>query len=471
MGVEETGYTLSPRDYEAAGRVVRESQRTPYPFTRHRRRQSVFQPSAGSRVYQCVSGLKLRAGTIADLEDTSKYEPVCLCVYLGTADQDDLRQFTNRAVFDLSQIVVSLGIVRSDNRIDIGAFEDNSQDEQILDITDGVGLTLLRTRACQGYIGTGMIVVGNQTEAWTCSGNDVFEATLSEAWIDGTDKAAAKLTFNQGAVDAGLVDDGQQVFDRIALKTPNNETVYFATDSVHLVEFNQQVQFLDDDAYADRYWFEHDTYGWLPIFNLANPPPTISVTNTSATTIPAYGVMLKTGITSNRTTVKRPDTFGSQTNALINGPNAIDSTEVANSSFHGDAQGGDGPFIAAYDSANTPAYGEIWGPRSGSYLLQKNTGGFLVLGIVDSTNHYVLVERVPFLRFRGVADSSIAADATGTVSIYYRSGATAFTDTTVNATALNDLDATVPSSAVIECVWEPYSSTEGWRIIQSDFSC
>lgn len=81
---------------------------------------------------------------------------------------------------------------------------------------------------------------------------------------------------------------------------------------------------------------------------------------------------------------------------------------------------------------------------------------------------YVLMGTFRRGMLRGVADSVIAADATGTVSVYYRSGATAWTDTGYNVTALNDLDGDVSSSAVVVCRPEHYGTTAGWVIIQAD---
>lgn len=87
---------------------------------------------------------------------------------------------------------------------------------------------------------------------------------------------------------------------------------------------------------------------------------------------------------------------------------------------------------------------------------------------VDDT-HYEVAN--PQLRARGVTDAAIAQNATGTVSVHYRSGSTAYTDTTKNVTALNDLDADIASGAVVELVYEPYGATPGWRIVQTDFTC
>ncbi len=198
--------------------------------------------------------------------------------------------------------------------------------------------------------------------------------------------------------------------------------------------------------------------------------------NNNAAQVPAFGCMRISGtstIEQGRVilTCERPDTYGAQYWHVLNGPIAVDN-ELKGICTRS------GIMVGLYDDADgTPVFGQIWGPRSGGYKLKLNTPGFFCLGAPTNTTDFLaLFTTRPFLRFRGVADADIAADATGTVSIYYRSGATAYTDTTVNATALNDLDDTVPSGASVECVYDPYPGgagayTESWRIIQSDFSC
>jgi hypothetical protein len=133
---------------------------------------------------------------------------------------------------------------------------------------------------------------------------------------------------------------------------------------------------------------------------------------------------------------------------------------------------GDSPATTWTIYAGTP------GSETATSITSFPTGVYVREGLCFKNTMYRLMEingihevMNPSMRFRGVADASIAADATGTVSIYYRSGSTAYTDTTINATCLNDLDATVPSAADVEVSWDSDGTTARWKIVQSDFSC
>lgn len=94
-----------------------------------------------------------------------------------------------------------------------------------------------------------------------------------------------------------------------------------------------------------------------------------------------------------------------------------------------------GTYRVAYDPADgTPAFGESWGWKPGTYLAKKNGLGLKALGVAsreDSTNHILLAtrEEPPFYLCK--ADSSISKGSTGTVSIYTMSEV----DTTINVTA------------------------------------
>lgn len=194
---------------------------------------------------------------------------------------------------------------------------------------------------------------------------------------------------------------------------------------------------------------------------------------------PAFGIMLTNGAKQISTgwwvdQGKRPDTYGCQSNFLV----ATQQGVKTNAGGGAQAPSGFPPrFVVAYDSADgTPAAGELWGPRSGTFLAKKNTGGFRVIKAFDTTNHWMLAYSEPFTLFRGTADADIAAGAQGTVSIFYRSSGTAYTDTTVNeSNVLNDLDVTVKSGSVVWCAFDAYMNsgtyTEGWVIRQSAFSC
>jgi hypothetical protein len=139
------------------------------------------------------------------------------------------------------------------------------------------------------------------------------------------------------------------------------------------------------------------------------------------------------------------------------------------------AQGGEGPFIALYDSTDgTPVFGEIWGPRDATNKLKKYTFGFQILGILDSINFLVLVQRAPMLRFRGTAAADIASHAAGQALIYFRTSSTVY-NSEVNTPAsvvYNGTDRTVTMSAFVECVWDSFVAagvySEGWIIIGAD---
>lgn len=189
--------------------------------------------------------------------------------------------------------------------------------------------------------------------------------------------------------------------------------------------------------------------------------------NDSGEEIPAFGCIRITGKAVPEAgrivrTAAKPNTYGAQYNHAFNGPLKC---PIGNYGMCVMGQ----EMAAVYDSADgTPSFGEKWGPQSGTWKLKKNTGGFLVIGTTNETTFLALVVPDPFLDFRGVADASIAVDTGGTVSIWYRTGATTFADSGVNVTALNDLDGAVPSGGVVRCRYDPYGSTESWTIYQSD---
>ncbi len=51
----------------------------------------------------------------------------------------------------------------------------------------------------------------------------------------------------------------------------------------------------------------------------------------------------------------------------------------------------DAPFRVAYDTG-TPAVGEEWGPEDGSWTLVTDSGGYVVLGNIDTTAKTMLVK-------------------------------------------------------------------------------
>jgi hypothetical protein len=128
--------------------------------------------------------------------------------------------------------------------------------------------------------------------------------------------------------------------------------------------------------------------------------------NDSGEEIPAFGVMRISGMRKKdgRPVIecKKPHTFGSQGQHRINGPVPVESSQYGVCLI--------GNHVAAlYDTADgTPAFGESWGPRDGTWKLKKNTGGFRVLGNADTTNGVVVVVSVPMMLDRGT-DTIVAA--------------------------------------------------------------
>lgn len=147
---------------------------------------------------------------------------------------------------------------------------------------------------------------------------------------------------------------------------------------------------------------EHSRNIWVPF------------RNDGEDSIPGGGVFRIDGIAAvngqQYLKAKKPNTYGAQYGHWVNG-----QTPVAAGAYGMATQVGQ--FAALYDTADgTPAYGEHWGPRSATYKLKKNTGGFFVLGVIGSG--MVLVRPAPFLTGIGKADSAISQGNSGTVSVW-----------------------------------------------------
>lgn len=188
--------------------------------------------------------------------------------------------------------------------------------------------------------------------------------------------------------------------------------------------------------------------------------------NAGAGSIPAYGVVRATGVTVVEPgrvvlSVDQPNTFGCQANCFINCPVAVGAGKYGYATRSA-------PLVALYDTADgTPAFGEAWGPRSGSWKLKKNTGGFCVLGVTNSTLGLALVAPLPMLTFRGKTTAgAIAKGATGTINIY--AGALG-SESDTGQTMLNVYNryANASSGKWVTCGWN--FENQGWELI--DLEC
>lgn len=153
--------------------------------------------------------------------------------------------------------------------------------------------------------------------------------------------------------------------------------------------------------------------------------------NDSGETIPAFGVIRVTGATEIEAefganhfvvTADKSNTYGSQYTHYLNGPVAVadGAYGTCTSVF---------PAMAKHDGTTSPTLGKLFGPRDDSWVLNKETGGFIVLK--ELPNDIVIVERMPMLAFTGRFDSSTSQGSTGTVSVYWQGS-----DTTQNITGV-----------------------------------
>lgn len=155
----------------------------------------------------------------------------------------------------------------------------------------------------------------------------------------------------------------------------------------------------------------------------------------------------------------RPNTYGAQYDHFINGPVTVKAGTMG-ACFR------TGQVPAAFDATDgSPATGDLWGPRSGTWLLKKNTGGFRIRGITNTTNSFALVEAAPMLSFVGKTDAAISKGATGTVSIYWGALGSE-TDTTQNFDSVLTRFGDVGASKWVRCGWDAWNN--GWEIVMAE---
>jgi hypothetical protein len=272
------GYTLSRSNFDRVRRVVNAYEREPRAYPRARGRQAVFLPGAGSKVYQCVYGTRLRFGTVADPEGTL-LEPAVIAVPVGAATSDDLANLRHQDVFQIREELTNLGAINStDGTIDLNKFDTIKDSANILDIVENQtgersGLVTLRTRHT-GYIGTGFTCIGNDTEVWY-GGRETFTAELQEVATHGEGMYLAEITHNQSAIDLVIIEDTYRLYDRIIIRDPEErQCLYIPNESEVQVKFPlppwQDDDNADDSGADSRHWYRHSTHGLLPVFDLVH---------------------------------------------------------------------------------------------------------------------------------------------------------------------------------------------------------
>jgi hypothetical protein len=144
----------------------------------------------------------------------------------------------------------------------------------------------------------------------------------------------------------------------------------------------------------------------------------VEVKNNNAAQVPAYGIMRITGVSVVNTgrvviTVDQPNAYGDIGTCLINGPTPIPSGLYGMGTRMG-------IITAYYDNGDgTPAFGDFWGPRTGTWKLKKNTGGFFCLGgPTNSGQNLALFVPSPMLIVRGTIASDAAPDSNSALTVY-----------------------------------------------------
>lgn len=125
--------------------------------------------------------------------------------------------------------------------------------------------------------------------------------------------------------------------------------------------------------------------------------------------------------------------------------------------------------LAAYDVADgTPAIGEMWGPRDATWLLKKNTGGFLVLQAPDTVNNTVLVLPVPMLSIRGKTVGAITKGDVGEVEVFVGAyGAEVTSGYTMNN--VYNAFADVGDDKWVRAAWDwDNAANNGWSLVAAE---
>ena len=149
--------------------------------------------------------------------------------------------------------------------------------------------------------------------------------------------------------------------------------------------------------------------------------------NNSGATVPAFGFLRITGHNGTRWTAAKSNGLGSFGLAAVNGAADVLNGATGNLSF-------DFPNWVLYDTADTPAVGQQWGPVNASWEVELDSLGFVIAG--GATSGRVLVARSINHTFLGQFDANVNALETGTFSLHKFVGAI-WTNTDHDVTARN----------------------------------
>jgi hypothetical protein len=151
------------------------------------------------------------------------------------------------------------------------------------------------------------------------------------------------------------------------------------------------------------------------------PPALVRFKNDASESAPRWGVMRVTGANYDGkyiTTAKPNATL--QRLYLVNVEGAVDAGKFGWGAYLTAETSSFDSHYVLYDTGNTPAYGESWGPQNNTWTIKKDHPGFLIQGGntgTGATSRTIAIQDVPQHVF-GKADAAIANAASGTVRIY-----------------------------------------------------
>lgn len=186
--------------------------------------------------------------------------------------------------------------------------------------------------------------------------------------------------------------------------------------------------------------------------------------NAGATEVIPFGLVEVTGAEHDRSnrmivTVKRPASDNPDSFA-INGWQPIPVGQYGLVTF-------EGPVYVAYDTADTPAFGEAWGPQEDSYLAAEGNAGLIAFGTTTigeaKTQKIALMDLVKsssMFYLGKVSGSAIDSEDTGTVTQYNQLWQV--TSPAVTFTVLNPHDIQLPVDLKVR--WSKYPGWTHWIV-------
>lgn len=182
-------------------------------------------------------------------------------------------------------------------------------------------------------------------------------------------------------------------------------------DDESLVRIRRSVDFTEA--------YQRPPAGGVP--RIVGQAESLAVLNISGETVPPFGAMRI--VRSVRVgeqlycEIEKPNAFGARwRDVVINGEGEIPDGEFGQALLGGTALGA---FAREDDGGTevTPEFGQVYGPRSDSWLLHPNTGGFRVLGGVDDERGLVQVMPEPIAKLRAILLQDLVSGSQATAAV------------------------------------------------------